>query len=54
MSHSELENSEMLEQLRALQNGARIKVIEAAGTSVGVDTDEDLSRVREILEARAA
>lgn len=49
MPQTRLERIEMLEQLRALENGARIKVVEAAGTSIGVDTAEDLERVREIL-----
>lgn len=44
-----LEKTEMLEQLRALENGARIKVVEVAESSIGVDTQEDLERVREIL-----
>ncbi|HEV7643766.1 MAG TPA: 3-deoxy-manno-octulosonate cytidylyltransferase [Pyrinomonadaceae bacterium] len=44
------EKLEMLEQLRALENGARIKVIEAAQASIGVDTEEDYQRVRKILE----
>ncbi|MDM7921971.1 MAG: 3-deoxy-manno-octulosonate cytidylyltransferase [Pyrinomonadaceae bacterium] len=46
-----LEQSEMLEQLRALENGAVIRVVEAAGKSIGVDTQADLDRVREIMEA---
>ncbi len=45
-----LEKTEMLEQLRALENGARIKVVEVAESSIGVDTAEDFERVREILE----
>jgi len=48
---SKLERIEMLEQLRALENGARIKVIETSERSIGVDTQEDLDRVRAILEA---
>jgi 3-deoxy-manno-octulosonate cytidylyltransferase (CMP-KDO synthetase) len=47
-----LEKLEMLEQLRALENGARIKVVEAAATSIGVDTAEDFERARQILEAQ--
>ncbi len=47
-----LEKTEMLEQLRALENGARIKVVEVAETSIGVDTAEDFERVRMILENR--
>ena len=48
-----LEKFEMLEQLRALENGARIKVVQAAGRSIGVDTREDYEKVREILEGAA-
>ncbi len=43
---SELERAEALEQLRALQRGATIRVIEADEPSIGVDTAEDLERVR--------
>jgi 3-deoxy-manno-octulosonate cytidylyltransferase (CMP-KDO synthetase) len=45
-----LEKTEMLEQLRALENGARIKVVEVAENSIGVDTAEDFERVKIILE----
>jgi 3-deoxy-manno-octulosonate cytidylyltransferase (CMP-KDO synthetase) len=51
MQPTALERSEMLEQLRALENGAVIRVVEAAGKSIGVDTPADLERVRAILEA---
>lgn len=45
---SGLETTEMLEQLRALSNGASIHVAEAcAPAPVGVDTPEDLARLRE-------
>jgi len=47
---SRLEQIEMLEQLRALENGAKIKVVEVSGTSIGVDTESDLERVRILLE----
>jgi ribosomal protein S18 acetylase RimI-like enzyme len=40
----------MLEQLRALENGARIKVVEVSENSVGVDTREDFDRVEKIVE----
>ncbi len=46
---SELERSESLEQLRALEHGVRIKAIEASTRSIGVDTPEDLERVRQIF-----
>jgi 3-deoxy-manno-octulosonate cytidylyltransferase (CMP-KDO synthetase) len=45
-----LEKTESLEQLRALENGAKIKVVETEETSIGVDTQEDFERVRRILE----
>lgn len=48
---SSLELSELLEQLRALENGMRINVAEVARAQPGVDTAEDLERVRAILEA---
>jgi 3-deoxy-manno-octulosonate cytidylyltransferase (CMP-KDO synthetase) len=47
---SELDQS--LEQLRALEHGVRIKVVEASSPSIGVDTMEDLEQVRAIV-ARA-
>jgi 3-deoxy-manno-octulosonate cytidylyltransferase (CMP-KDO synthetase) len=46
-----LERTEMLEQLRALEHGAVIKAVRAAGRSFGVDTPDDLERVRAIVEA---
>lgn len=52
LPQSRLEKIEMLEQLRALENGARIRVVEVEEKSIGVDTQEDLERVREILENR--
>jgi 3-deoxy-manno-octulosonate cytidylyltransferase (CMP-KDO synthetase) len=46
---SMLEKSERLEQLRFLENGIAIFVGETPYDSVGVDTEEDLQRVAEIL-----
>jgi 3-deoxy-manno-octulosonate cytidylyltransferase (CMP-KDO synthetase) len=42
----DLENAEALEQLRALAHGIRIKCVETARESMGVDTPDDLARVR--------
>jgi len=47
---SKLEEIEALEQLRLLENGIPIQVVEVAQDSIGVDTLEDLDRVRPLLE----
>lgn len=44
-----LEKLESLEQLRALENGVGIKVVQTSHAAVGVDTPEDLDRVEELL-----
>jgi len=44
-----LERTEALEQLRALENGYRIKVVETLHDSVEVDTPEELARVCAII-----
>lgn len=51
MPPTRLEKIEMLEQLRALENGARIKVVKAVGKSIGVDTEEDLQHVEQLMNA---
>jgi 3-deoxy-manno-octulosonate cytidylyltransferase (CMP-KDO synthetase) len=48
-----LENQECLEQLRALEHGYRIRVAETALAGQGVDTPEDLERVKGFLSSRA-
>ena len=44
-----LERAEALEQLRALEHGYRIMAVETAYDSIGVDTPEDLKRVRRLV-----
>jgi 3-deoxy-manno-octulosonate cytidylyltransferase (CMP-KDO synthetase) len=46
-----LEQAERLEQLRAIENGFRIRVVETEYESFGVDTPEDLERVARLMEA---
>ncbi|MDD5005180.1 MAG: 3-deoxy-manno-octulosonate cytidylyltransferase [Candidatus Omnitrophica bacterium] len=47
LNQSTLEKLEKLEQLRILENGYRIKVVETKFETYGVDTPEDLIRVRQ-------
>jgi 3-deoxy-manno-octulosonate cytidylyltransferase (CMP-KDO synthetase) len=51
---SPVEERESLEQLRALAMGLRIEVGIIDGVPMGVDTAEDLARVREVLKGRSA
>jgi len=52
LPESSLEKGERLEQLRFLENGIDIYVGETPYDSVGVDTEQDLQRVLEILKNR--
>ena len=44
-----MEQAEALEQLRALEHGIRIKATETTHDSIGVDTPDDLARVRQMM-----
>jgi 3-deoxy-manno-octulosonate cytidylyltransferase (CMP-KDO synthetase) len=45
-----LEASEKLEQLRYLEYGKRIKMIETTHGSIGIDTPEDLEKAKQLLK----
>ncbi len=49
LPQTDIEKAEKLEQLRALYNGLRIKVKETRYDTIGVDTPEDLERVKKWL-----
>ncbi len=49
MKQTLLEKKEKLEQLRALENGYKIKVYETEYDTIGVDTPEDLKQVKKMI-----
>jgi len=53
MAPTILEKVESLEQLRILENGYRIKVLESNYNSIGVDKPEDIKKVEEILQNKS-
>ena len=52
LPQSRLEKTEKLEQLRVIENGYRIKVIETKFDTVGIDTPEDLEKAVEIIKGK--
>jgi len=49
---TELEQAEQLEQLRALEHGAKIRVVVNKANSIGVDTPEDAKEAEKLLKGR--
>jgi 3-deoxy-manno-octulosonate cytidylyltransferase (CMP-KDO synthetase) len=45
-----LERVEKLEQLRALENGIAIQMVETDYQGIGIDTPEDLARAERIIK----
>jgi 3-deoxy-manno-octulosonate cytidylyltransferase (CMP-KDO synthetase) len=50
MEPSCLERLERLEQLRAIENGFRIRVVKVEHRSIGVDTEQDYERVKRLIQ----
>ena len=50
LERTPLEIAERLEQLRALEHGFRIRVVEVESASWGIDTPADLERFKSVLE----
>lgn len=50
LPQSELEKTEKLEQLRALENGIKIKMLEVASAPIGIDTESDYLKALNWLE----
>jgi 3-deoxy-manno-octulosonate cytidylyltransferase (CMP-KDO synthetase) len=48
----DLEKAEHLEQLRALENGMKIRVVVSETNSIGVDTPEDAAEVERLILSR--
>ena len=49
LKQTPLEQSESLEQLRVLENGYKIKVVETRYNSIGVDVPEDINKIEKLL-----
>jgi 3-deoxy-manno-octulosonate cytidylyltransferase (CMP-KDO synthetase) len=52
LERTPLEIAERLEQLRALEHGYRIRVVEVENESWGIDTPADLERYKELVGSR--
>jgi 3-deoxy-manno-octulosonate cytidylyltransferase (CMP-KDO synthetase) len=47
-----LEKAESLEQLRALEHGYRIRMVQVANAPLSIDTPDDLRRARDLIDRR--
>lgn len=52
LEQTQLEKTESLEQLRALENGMKIKTSVVDFVPVGIDTADDLEKFRQIIECQ--
>lgn len=53
MPKSRMEEIEMLEQLRLLENGIKIRMVETKHQTIAIDTAEDLNRARKIWDLKS-
>ena len=51
LKQTQLEKAEKLEQLRALENGIKIKMLQVTSAPIGIDTEEDYQRALEKLKS---
>ena len=51
MPQSLLEKTESLEQLRLIDNGISVRMVESQYQAIGIDTTEDLEKAREYVKA---
>jgi len=54
LQQSPLEKAEKLEQLRALENGIKISMLETGNSPLSINTAHDLEKAREMLAAKEA
>ena len=54
MEQTPCEKVEKLEQLRALENGYKLKAIETKYHPIGVDIPEDIKKIEDILKERGS
>ena len=50
LDNSNLEKLEMLEQLRILESGFKIKILETKFKSIGIDTEDDYQKALKMIE----
>ena len=49
LKKSKLEKAEMIEAIRFIENGMKIKILEVKNNYIGIDTIEDLTKARKMF-----